>query len=85
MNSAIKSILGGVVAAALMIGSAFVVRYLKARGIFAGEVHESVSRSTGVITGIYTAFLANSVPKTLIPLAQVREPVFAQSLRRLLR
>ena len=82
MSSASKSILGGVVAAALIIGSAFVVRYLKARGLFDGDVQAFVSRSTGVIMGIYVAFLANSVPKTLVPLARVREPAFAQSLRR---
>jgi hypothetical protein len=82
MNGAVKSIAGGMVVAALMIGTAFGMRYLKARGLFAGDVHEFVSRSTGVIMGIYVAFLANSLPKTLIPLARLREPAFAQSLRR---
>lgn len=83
MNGAVKSILGGVVAAALMIGAAFGVRYLKAHGLFAGDIHEFMSRSTGVITGIYTAFLANLMPKTLIPLSRTGgEPAFAQSLRR---
>lgn len=82
MNGAVRSIAGGLVAAALMIGTAFGVRYLKARGLFTGDVQEFVSRSTGVTMGIYVAFIANSLPKTLVPLAQVREPAFAQSLRR---
>ena len=82
MNGFVRGILGGVAAAALMIGAAFGVRYLKAHGLISGDVHELMSRSIGVISGIYVAFVGNSLPKTLIPLGQVREPAFAQSLRR---
>ena len=82
MNRAARDILGGVVAGALMVGTAFALRYLKARGFLAGDINEYTSRSTGVITGILVAYLANSIPKTLIPLIRLREPAFAQSLRR---
>ena len=82
MSGFIRGILGGVAAAALMIGAAFAVRYLKAHGLISGDVRELMSRSIGVISGIYVAFVGNSLPKTLIPLGRVREPDFAQSLRR---
>jgi len=82
MNSATKGIVGGVAYGALIIGAVFAAKYLKATGSFTGDVHDLMSRSIGVISGLYVVFVANSVPKTLIPLSRVSEPAFAQSLRR---
>jgi hypothetical protein len=82
MNGAARGILGGAVAAALILGAAFGLRYLKTHGLFLGDAREATSRSIGVISGILVAYLANVMPKTLIPLGQMREPAFAQSLRR---
>ena len=82
MNSFVRGIAGGLVAGALMVGAAFGLRYLHARGLFAGDAHEFSERTTGVVMGIFVAWLSNSIPKTLIPLSRIREPAFAQSLRR---
>ena len=82
MNRALRDILAGVLAAALIVGIALSARYLNARGLFPGDVKEFIGRSCAVIAGLYTAYLANSVPKALIPLGRMGEPAFAQSLRR---
>ena len=83
MNRAGKAMLGGVAVGAVMLGAAFGLQYLKAQGFFPGDAHEFKARSIGVIMGIFVVYLANSIPKTLIPLSRSGgEPAFAQSLRR---
>ncbi len=71
-------IVRGVIVAALLLAAAAAVSWVSPRYIDA-EWHR---RLFGVITGCVVLLYANAVPKALVPLARLRNPVIDQAMRR---